>query len=152
MNSFEFLNFLNQFKKTIQKNEYMEKVRNKARDSFIKRIGGYEFDEITKDVKMVPDPSGKGKKLKEEHIKTIKRHVPPSDTCIIFGLKNSDPENFQDKVTSDVNVRKDMPSIIEKLETSDLLEMEKEINEIQDKYTQKAIQSEMEKEDYDEDE
>lgn len=69
-----------------------------AKSALIKKIQGYEYEEVhTDNVVDEDDPS----EIKAVHIKTIKKHVPPSDTAIIFALKNTDPANFSDKV--DVN-------------------------------------------------
>lgn len=67
-----------------------------ARSALMKKIDGYDYEELHQEG--VRDALGN---VTITHVKRIKKHVPPSDTAIIFALKNSDPENFSDKV--DVN-------------------------------------------------
>lgn len=76
-----------------------------ARSSLVKKIEGYDYEETHQEGVRGNDGS-----ITITHVKRIKKHVPPSDTAIIFALKNSDPENFSEKVvnehTGEIGVKK----------------------------------------------
>jgi hypothetical protein len=63
-----------------------------ALHSLRKKIEGYDYDETT--VIYTSDKEGKPK-IKEK--KTVKKHVAPSDTAIIFTLTNRDSLNWKHK-------------------------------------------------------
>lgn len=42
----------------------------------------------------------------------IVEHVPPSDTAMIFWLKNRRPDQWRDKTETDLNVKGDLASIV----------------------------------------
>lgn len=67
-----------------------------ARKSLINKIVGYDYSETHEEGVKLSDGS-----IDVTSVKTFHKHVPPSDTAIIFALKNTDPQNFSDKV--DVN-------------------------------------------------
>lgn len=56
-----------------------------------KKCSGYEVEET----KTLIEKDGKGKEKKK--IEKITKHIIPSDTSIIFFLKNKDPENWKDR-------------------------------------------------------
>lgn len=64
-----------------------------ARNSLSKKLKGYDYDETTTEARK--DARGR---IVARHIKSVKKHIPPSDTCIIFTLKNTDPDVFKDRI------------------------------------------------------
>ena len=63
-----------------------------ARNSMVKKLSGYDYTET----KTVNRANGDIEKT------TITKHISPSDTMIIFTLKNTDSENFKDKHETDI--------------------------------------------------
>lgn len=83
-----------------------EKMVVEARKSLMKKITGYEVTE-TKTV-TAPDPKGekdpitgkpKAKVIKQT---TIRKHIEPDTTAIIFALTNGDPEHFKNRHSNEV--------------------------------------------------
>jgi hypothetical protein len=70
------------------------------KDSLYRRAMGYEYEETKTTVEK--DDQGKDRKKIEKNKKMIF-----SDTCLIFALKNIDPENFKDRkdVKADINAK-----------------------------------------------
>jgi glycerophosphoryl diester phosphodiesterase len=60
-------------------------------DSLIKKAKGYYYEEKHTEIEIVNGEP------KPKLIKTIKKHVPASDTAIIFWLKNRKPERWKDR-------------------------------------------------------
>lgn len=82
-----------EFSELIKKAQEKQRVAisSLAKRSLVKKLEGYDYEETVTEGKT--DNDGK---LKSKHVKRVQRHVPPSDTCIIFALKNLDPDNFSD--------------------------------------------------------
>lgn len=83
--------------------ERMQFFVQEAKKSLLKKIQGYEVTET----KVVTMPSGKkdenGKPvpvIKEQQ--TVKKHIQPDTAAIIFTLTNGDPENWQNRRTTEV--------------------------------------------------
>lgn len=94
----------------------LEFFKVEARKAALKKLQGYNYTE--EHIIMVDDGSGKPK-IKEK--KTVKRHVAPSDTQIMYVLNNTDSDNFAYKEkheqTEDITVtviREKLPSINER--------------------------------------
>lgn len=79
--------FVAQLKEADQKR--LEFFKVEARKAALKKLQGYDYTE--EHITMVDDGLGKPK-IKEK--KTVKRHVAPSDTQIMYVLNNTDPDNF----------------------------------------------------------
>lgn len=62
-------------------------------NSLYMRALGRETEEVTKEVRT--DARGK---VTTKHIRTVTKYIPPSDTAIIFWLKNRQPDKWRDKV------------------------------------------------------
>ena len=111
-------------------------LANKARKSILKKVSGYEYEEIMVESEMIP--SGKNKKVEgKETIRKTKKHVAASDSLIKFALINADKTRFQDKIVCDstVNLENKEQDITEMLTTDQLMEMEAKMLEIQKEYT-----------------
>ena len=65
-----------------------------AESALKKKVCGYEFEEVIK-------KKGTGPKGPIDVEEIHKKHIPPSDTAIIFALKNLNPEHYKDKVELD---------------------------------------------------
>lgn len=74
---------------------YLTNLKAKARTSLQKKVEGFEYEEKTTEVKV--DAKGDATPVS---IKTTKKFIPPSDTAIIFALKNVDEAHFSDKTTT----------------------------------------------------
>ncbi len=87
-------------------NRRTESLVTEARKSLMKKITGYDVIE-TKTV-TAPDPKGKldpstGKpKAKVVKQTTVKKHLEPDTTAIIFLLTNADPEHFKNRHSNEV--------------------------------------------------
>ena len=83
-----------------------EKMVVEARKSLMKKITGYEVTE-TKTI-TAPDPKGEkdpitGKpKAKVVKQTTIKKHIEPDTTAIIFALTNGDPDHFKNRHSNEI--------------------------------------------------
>lgn len=106
-----------EFSEAIEKadKKRLEKFKAVARNSMMKKIGGYEFEE--KHITMLPDSKGKPK-IKEQ--KTIKKHVPPDSNLLMYVLNNTDPENFRHKEHRE-HTGKDGKDLIPDLSDEELL-------------------------------
>lgn len=71
-------------------NERLKLYVKEARNSLLKKIKGYEFTETHTIEKT--DKDGLYTETRE-----VKKHIPPSDTLIMYTLNNQDPENFSYK-------------------------------------------------------
>lgn len=89
---------------------YRGLIKSKALESLMKRVEGYEYEEIT----MIGKEVKKGDKTEivPSQIKKVRKHVPASDTAITFALKNLDPTHFSDTIINkhegdmDIRVKK----------------------------------------------
>ncbi len=83
--------------KEVLKTGKAELIEN-LKDSLYKRAMGYEYEEV----KHLVEKDEKGKEKKK--IERTKRIIN-SDTCLIFALKNLDPENWRDRkeIKQDLN-------------------------------------------------
>ena len=75
-------------------------IKNQAIISLQKRVVGHTFDEVAIESKMRMDEKGE-EKLTVVSKKVTTKEIQPSDTAIIFALKNLDPDNFKDVVVQD---------------------------------------------------
>lgn len=80
----------------------LEVFKQAARSGLMTLLKGKDFDEVTKEYVVV-----KGKKTLVGE-KTVKKHIMPNPTAVIFALKNTDPDNFRDviqqEVTADLHI------------------------------------------------
>jgi transposase-like protein len=81
----EKVEFLEAIKKA--EGERLELFKTEARKSTLKKIKGYEIEEVKEVVR-------KGMLIEKT---TTKKHIPPDTTILIFVLKNTDNENFKDR-------------------------------------------------------
>jgi transposase len=66
------------------------KTDDDVEQSLLKRASGYDIEEKHTEIKII---NGEAKPVS---IKTIKKHIPASETAIIFWLKNRRPERWRD--------------------------------------------------------
>jgi hypothetical protein len=86
--------------------EFMEAVKHYRRispievlNSFKKIAVGYEFDEVTQELKK----NAKSKKMEMIVTKVVKKNIAPNATAAFHYLKNQLPEEFKDKVEIETN-------------------------------------------------
>ena len=60
-------------------------------NALYKKAMGYEVEETETTIAVMPDGE------KRQQVKKIKRHIPPSDTAMIFWLKNRKPAEWRDR-------------------------------------------------------
>ena len=78
-----------------------------AKRSLLKKIQGYEVKETQ--IVSIPGVDEKGNPnhiIKEK--KTIKKHIQPDTTAIIFALTNLDPEHWKNRQQLDGNIQSDV--------------------------------------------
>jgi len=100
-----------------------EKVRDTARRSLLRKIEGYDVEEVREEYeidKRLFDDDGKpnpnfGKEILAKKTVT-KKHVQPSDALIQFGLLNADGENFKDRRISSEGAGTNSPIELDNLE------------------------------------
>jgi hypothetical protein len=68
-------------------------------NSFKKIAVGYEFDEVTQELKK----NAKSKKMEMIVTKVVKKNIAPNATAAFHYLKNQLPEEFKDKVEIETN-------------------------------------------------
>ena len=78
-----------------------------AKRSLLKKIQGYEVKETQ--IVSIPgvDEKGNPKQIIKEK-KTIKKHIQPDTTAIIFALTNLDPEHWKNRQQLDGNIQSDV--------------------------------------------
>lgn len=78
-----------------------------AKRSLLKKIQGYEVKETQ--IVSIPgvDEKGNPKQIIKEK-KTIKKHIQPDTTAIIFALTNLDPEHWKNRQNIDGNIQSDV--------------------------------------------
>lgn len=78
-----------------------------AKRSLLKKIQGYEVKETQ--IVSIPgvDEKGNPKQIIKEQ-KTIKKHIQPDTTAIIFALTNLDPEHWKNRQNIDGNIQSDV--------------------------------------------
>lgn len=100
------------------KNEFCEAIKKaeerrlgffvvEAKRSLLKKIQGYEVKETQ--IVSIPgvDEKGNPKQIIKEK-KTIKKHIQPDTTAIIFALTNLDPEHWKNRQNIDGNIQSDV--------------------------------------------
>ena len=75
--------------------EQIADLRELALTGLQKKLKGYDFEEVHTELKEVLLESGE-KALVPKGIKKVKKHIPPSDTAIIFVTKNLVSEKFSE--------------------------------------------------------
>lgn len=60
-------------------------------NALLKRAMGFEYEEVVTEILRQPDGT------QREHIKKIRKTIPPDTTAAIFWLKNRKPEQWRDK-------------------------------------------------------
>lgn len=75
-----------------------------AENCLFKRLRGYRYKETTKENVVNPIT----KELELTVTKVVTKEVPPSDTALIFFLKNRDPERWRDKQNVEHTITLDM--------------------------------------------
>lgn len=98
--------------------ESLQCLAKLARKSLVKRIAGEVFDEVTTEGKTGADGT-----VISRHMKSVKRYIPPSDTAIIFALKNAESEVFKDRIDlagTILNKNLDVNDALKKLTDEDL--------------------------------
>ena len=86
----KYPDFLESIKKAQLK--FNENVVSEAKKSLMKKIKGYEVEEVTTMTEKI-----NGKTIVTGPVKTVKKHVQPDTTAIIFSLTNLDSENFKNR-------------------------------------------------------
>lgn len=80
------------------RNEKREKRKTQllvlAETALEKRLKGYEVEEITVEGKGI---EGKADSIQAERLRRVRKTVPPDSTLIIYALKISDPQRYQEK-------------------------------------------------------
>ena len=61
-------------------------------------IHGEWYEETTREAEL--DANGK---VIKTHVKTTKKWLPPSPTAVIFACKNAAPDNFRDRVSTEIS-------------------------------------------------
>lgn len=72
-----------------------EVVDIEVENSLHKRAMGFEYEEVTTEIREIPD--GKGGIKQEKHIKRTKKFIPPETTAMIYWLKNRRPDKWRDR-------------------------------------------------------
>jgi len=92
---YKWKNTKKSFSDAIKKVEqsHLSKIKEMARNSLAKKIAGYNYDEVVMEQTLNQETNEK--KLVKKRV--VKKHIPPSDTCIIFANKTLDPENFPER-------------------------------------------------------
>ena len=105
---FEWLSTKPEFAEAIKKAEQKQErnMVNLARRMIYKRMAGYDYDEVL--VEEYKDAEGK---IKSRHGKTIKKHVPPDTTALIFTIKN-----YENGIKEDSNGNKNAESLVKEIE------------------------------------
>jgi hypothetical protein len=75
------------------RDEYDSQVAEKALN---KRIQGYRYTQTTQEEVPVRDENGKIISHEMRTVKKVRKYMQPSDTAIIFHLKNRRPERWSD--------------------------------------------------------
>ncbi len=80
------------YKKAIEQCDanYDTELKNKAKESLLKKVSYVEIEETHTETKVGSD----GKPISSS-IKKVKKTLVPTDSAIIFSLTNKDPKNFQ---------------------------------------------------------
>lgn len=122
------------------KNAFKSVLANKARESLLQRMTGYDHPETTTEMRYVPGVGDEARDVtKERHVKKTMKHYPASPDLIKFALINSDDENFKDKRVQEIAlVPKKDAEPVESLPTDRLVAMETEMLQIRDKYVTEA--------------
>jgi len=117
-------------------NAFNARLANLARESLKRRVMGYDHPEVTTEAKTVPVSGSDGKeRIKEKHVKTTMKHYPASPDLIKFTLVNTDPEHFKDKKHQEIAIKPtDEKDPLEGLPTDQLIAMEQEIIELENRY------------------
>lgn len=84
---------------------YRDELLAKAKRSLTELVTGYEYNENKTEYKA--DRNGNPQIQRQT---TVKKHMPPSPTAIIFSLTNLDPENWKNRQYTNVDGRIDSDS------------------------------------------
>lgn len=114
------------YKKAIIENDSNFKllIKHTARQGLLLRITGTEYEEIQEEEKL--DKNGN---LIPVSRKRIHKRVLPDVTALIFSLKNLDKENFQEKVTHNLNGNIGVSTGFEHMTLSELQAKKRELEE-----------------------
>ena len=112
------------------KDERMQAMVIEAKKSLMKKIQGYDVTETK--VVTVPgtkkDEKGNPKPIIKEQT-TIKKHIQPDTTAIIFTLTNGDPEHWRNRQSTEVTGKDGKDIFANKTDE----ELDKEIEELKRK-------------------
>jgi hypothetical protein len=79
---------------------YDKLLKNKAKESLLRKVGYTEIEEIHEETSKDKDGNSIGTKTK-----TVNKIIPPTDNSIIFALTNKDSDNFKNRHSVDGNVK-----------------------------------------------
>jgi len=91
------------------KSNFRDTMNVEAKRSLRKLVCGYTFNEV----KTVTIPKKKRYEPGEsqefiEEVTIIEKHVPPNTAAIIFTLTNGDPDNWKNRLNSNVDLKADI--------------------------------------------
>ena len=93
----------------------------KVEASLLKRVHGYEYEEVKTVIEKITDESGATVGKVRQRIEKPKKHIPPDTACIIFWKCNRQPQDWQNTQRINVRVGDSDTSDINSLTTKDLI-------------------------------
>ena len=84
-----------EFAEAIKKGK--EVVDREVENALLKRALGYEYEEVTVETYKTGDPKKGTQKVRETHVKKVKKQVAPDVGAIAFWLKNRKSADWRDR-------------------------------------------------------
>lgn len=109
---YDWCNKFNEINEALKKGKEVADIL--VENALFKRALGYEYEEVTTEIKKIPykDKNGKERTREEKHVKKVTKMVVPDVTAQIFWLKNRKSAVWRDRRDIEANVVEDL-SVLE---------------------------------------
>ena len=112
---YDWMNRFPEFSNALNKNREVADIL--VENALFKRALGYEYEEVTTEIRKVPyiGKDGKTHERKEKHVKKTTKMVLPDTTAQIFWLKNRKPTVWRDRQDQVIHSIEDLTPLAELL-------------------------------------